>query len=48
MGKSVLWIRIGYNADPDPEPAFYLNADPNPDPDPENFTLKLYRTYISE
>jgi hypothetical protein len=34
----VLWIRIGFNADPDP--AFYLNADPdqgrqtNADPDP--------------
>jgi hypothetical protein len=25
----VLWIHIGFNADPDP--AFYLNADPNPD-----------------
>jgi hypothetical protein len=24
----VLWIRIGFNADPDP--AFYLNADPDP------------------
>ncbi len=26
----VLWIRIGFNADPDPDPAFYLNADQNP------------------
>jgi hypothetical protein len=26
----VLWIRIGFRADPDP--AFYLKADPNPDP----------------
>jgi hypothetical protein len=24
----VLWIRIGFNADPDP--AFYINADPDP------------------
>jgi hypothetical protein len=38
----VLWIRITFNADPDP--AFYLNADPEPgiqinadpwDPDPD-------------
>ncbi len=34
----VLWIRTGFNADPDP--AFYLHADPDPvfhlnaDPDP--------------
>ncbi len=28
--KAVLWIRIGFNADPDP--AFYLNADSDPDP----------------
>jgi hypothetical protein len=28
----VLWIRIGFNADVDPDPAFYLYADPNPDP----------------
>jgi hypothetical protein len=36
----VLWIRIGFSADPDPD--FYLHADPNPnsqtsaypDPDP--------------
>jgi hypothetical protein len=34
----VMWIRIGFNADPDL--AFYLNLDPNPgrqtnaDPDP--------------
>ncbi len=37
----MLRIRIGFNADPDPNPAFYLNADPNPgsltnaDPDTE-------------
>jgi hypothetical protein len=36
----VLWIRIGFNADPYPDPAFYLNVDPDPgnqtngDPDP--------------
>jgi hypothetical protein len=28
----VLWIRIGFNADPDPDLAFYLNANPDPDP----------------
>jgi hypothetical protein len=28
--KAVLWILIGFNADPDP--AFYLNLDPDPDP----------------
>jgi hypothetical protein len=27
--KAVLWICIGFNADPDP--AFYLSADPDPD-----------------
>ncbi len=33
--KSLVWIRIGFNADPDinPNPAFYLNADPDPNPD---------------
>ncbi len=25
---AVLWIRIGFNADPDP--AFFVNADPDP------------------
>jgi hypothetical protein len=29
---SVLWIRIGSNADLDPDPAFYLIADKDPDP----------------
>jgi hypothetical protein len=28
----VLWIRIGFNADPDLDQAFDLNADPDPDP----------------
>ncbi len=28
----LLWIRIGFNADSDPDPAFYLRADKNPDP----------------
>jgi hypothetical protein len=28
----MLWIRTGFNADPDP--AFFVNADPDPDPDP--------------
>jgi hypothetical protein len=38
LNKAVLWIRTGFNADPDP--AFYLNVDPDPgsqtnaDPDP--------------
>jgi hypothetical protein len=26
----VLWIRIGFNADPDPDPAYLANADPDP------------------
>ncbi len=26
----MLLISIGFNADPDPDPAFYLNADPDP------------------
>jgi hypothetical protein len=26
-----LLILIGFNSDPDPDPAFYLNADPDPD-----------------
>jgi hypothetical protein len=29
----VLWIRTGFNADPDP--AFFVNADPDPDADPD-------------
>ncbi len=28
LSMSVLWIRIGFNADPDPD--FYLNTDPDP------------------
>ncbi len=32
--ESVLWIRIGFNADPDP--AFYLNADADPDAGSQN------------
>ncbi len=31
--KTVLWIRNGFNADPDPVPAFKVDYDPNPDPD---------------
>ena len=27
-----MWIRMSFNADPDPDPAFFLNADPDPDP----------------
>jgi hypothetical protein len=30
----VFRIRIGFNADLDPNPAVYLNADPDPNPDP--------------
>jgi hypothetical protein len=43
----VLWIRIGFNANPDP--AFYLNGDLDPgsqtnaDPDPDQtFMSKKY------
>jgi hypothetical protein len=35
---AVFRIRIGFNANPDSDPAFYLNADPDPDPDPESQT----------
>ncbi len=40
MLNPVLWTRIGFNADPDPDSAFDLNLDPslgsqtNADPDP--------------
>ncbi len=45
--KTVLWIRIGFNEDSDPDPAFYIRiriqgAEPmriNADPDPSH-TLK--------
>jgi hypothetical protein len=30
-----LWIRIVFNADPDPESAQNLDAGPDPDPDPD-------------
>jgi len=33
---AVFWIRIGFNAHPDP--ALHLNADPDPDPDPGSQT----------
>jgi hypothetical protein len=26
-------IHLGFNADPDPDPAFYFNVDPDPDPE---------------
>jgi hypothetical protein len=29
--KSIVWISIDFNADLDPDPAFYLNAVPDPD-----------------
>jgi hypothetical protein len=25
-----MWIRISFNVDPDPDPAFFVNADPDP------------------
>jgi hypothetical protein len=25
-----MWIRISFNADLDPDPAFFVNADPDP------------------
>ncbi len=28
--NAVVWIRIGFNADLDPDPVFYLKADPDP------------------
>jgi hypothetical protein len=31
VNKAVLWIRIGFSADP----AFFVNADPDTDPDPD-------------
>ncbi len=34
--KSVLLIRVGFHADPDP--AFFINADPDPDPS-SDFTV---------
>ncbi len=42
---SLLWIRICFNADPDP--AFFVNADPDtdPDPDPGFDDLKLEKIY---
>jgi hypothetical protein len=52
----VLWIRIGFNVDPDPafylnanpDPAFYLNADSDSDPDPQcgSMILKLKVTKV--
>ncbi len=30
----MLWIRIGFTAESDPDPPFYINADSDPDPDP--------------
>jgi hypothetical protein len=31
MEKTVFWIHMGFNVDPDT--AFYLNADPDPEPE---------------
>ncbi len=35
----MLRIRISFNADPDPDPAFFPNADADPDPDPGFFDI---------
>ncbi len=29
---AVFRIRIGFNADPNPDPVFHVNPDPDPDP----------------
>jgi hypothetical protein len=29
VNNSVLWIRFGFTADTDPDPAFHLNVDPD-------------------
>jgi hypothetical protein len=38
-----MWIRIGFNGDRDPDPAFYFNVDPDPafylDADPASGSL---------
>jgi hypothetical protein len=36
---AVLWIRIGFNADPNPDLAFYNNADLDRNPDPVSETI---------
>jgi hypothetical protein len=47
-----MWIRIGFNADPDPDPAFFVNADPDPDPgffdtlDRENKFFRLSSKFV--
>jgi hypothetical protein len=33
---AVLQIHIGFNADTDPDQAFFVNADPETDTDPES------------
>jgi hypothetical protein len=38
----VLWIRIRFNADPGPDPAFYLNVDPDADQDPESQPRRIH------
>jgi hypothetical protein len=45
--KQVLWIRIGFNADPDL--ALYLNEDPDPDPRSQcrKWVIKHLRRHIS-
>jgi hypothetical protein len=30
LEKPVLWIRICFNANPDPDPAFWVNVDSDP------------------
>ena len=44
--KAVMWIRMSFNADPDP--AFFLNADPDPglDPDPAIFDTLDWEKFV--
>jgi hypothetical protein len=48
----LLWIRNGFNADPDRDPAFCLNADPDLDPNPGSqinagpYGSGSYKTYL--
>jgi hypothetical protein len=54
--KAVLWIRIGFSADPDSDPVFLVNTDPDADPDPDpgfeeqklkkNLLLKFFFLFV--
>jgi hypothetical protein len=39
LPEAVLWIRTGFNADPDP--AFYLNEEPDTDPFQEDKPMRI-------